>query len=192
MKFAALILGCCLFTLGVQAQTIRKSADKEPAWKMRRFSAAYAGENLIRPGMQFSADFIPAKGRRSELLLAPVLTFFVFRPFYTSVLLGGRAMYHIHFPSGITLRAIGLSAAYKHKFLLAPVYEYKNGSVERINDFGYGNFHLLAASGLAYNFSDRGTLPLSVFSDFGVSAEPYFGVFKFHYELYVGLSYHFN
>lgn len=192
MKYAALILAFSLFSLCARAQTIRKTEADEQKWKLRRFSAAYAGENLIRPGMQFSADFIPAKGKKSELLVAPVLTFFVFRPFYTSVLLGGRAMYHIHFPSGFTLRAVGLNASYKHKFLLAPVYEVKDGAVERVTDFGYGNVHLLATSGLGYNFSDRGTLPISVFSDFGVSAEPYFGVLRFHYELYAGLSYHFN
>lgn len=173
-----------------QSETLDSLESKTNRWKVRRISAAYAGENFIRPGMQLSADFIPAWKKKHELVISPTLTFFMFRPFYTSLMLGGRATYHIHFPSGFTIRPLGLGLNYKHKFLSAPVYEVNDGNVEKIRNDSYGNIHALATTGLAYNFSDRTSLPLSLFADFGFSAEPYFEVYKFHYELFVGVSYH--
>jgi len=159
------------------SQTISKS------WKLQRIWVGYAGENIIRPGMQFSADFIPVLNNKNELLISPTAAFFVFRPFYTSVMIGARATYHIHFPSGITLCLIGLGFSYKHTFLLAPAYEEKSGSVEEINDLGYGNIHALATTGFAYNFSDRTSVPFSVFTDFGFSAEPLLSMSKRHIHL---------
>lgn len=185
-----LILWLNLHQVIAQSETLDSLEINKNRWKVRRISAAYAGENLIRPGMQLSVDFIPAWKKKHELVLSPTLTFFVFRPFYTSLMLGGRSTYHIRFPSGFTIRTIGLGLNYKYKFLLAPVYEVNNGNVEKTKNDGYGNVHALATTGLAYNFSDRTSLPLSLFADFGFSAEPYFGVYKFHYELFVGISYH--
>jgi hypothetical protein len=192
IRFVLLFFILCLNLHQVIAQSekLDSSASNTNRWKVKRISAAYAGENFIRPGMRLSADFIPIWNKKHELVLSPTLTFFVFRPFYTSVMLGGRATYHIHFPSGFTIRPLGLGLNYKYKFLLAPVYEVNHGNVEKNRNDGYGNIHALATTGLAYNFSDRTSLPLSLFADFGFSAEPYFGVYKFHYELFVGISYH--
>ncbi len=193
MKRFLLLLYCfwgTLYELRAQDKSEKeKSADKR---KIESLSIAYASENFIRPGMQLAANFFPVQGKRSELMVSSVATIFVFRPFYTSLLLGGRALYQIHFTSGITLRPIGITPSYKYKFLSAPVYEVRNGNVVKDNSQGYGNFHLLATTGLAYNFSDKKGLPCSVFTDFGVSAEPYFGVYKFHYEIFIGVSYHLN
>lgn len=193
IRFLLLFLAILCFILDqvlAQNEKLDSLESDTSRWKVKRISAAYAGENLIRPGMQLSADFIPIWKKKHELVLSPTLTFFVFRPFYTSVMLGGRATYHIHFPSGLTIRPLGLGLNYKHKFLLAPVYVVNNGNVEKTRNDSYGNIHALATTGLAYNFSDRTSLPLSLFADFGFSAEPYFGVFKFHYEIFIGVSYH--
>jgi hypothetical protein len=193
IRFLLLFLAILCFNLDqvlAQNEKLDSLESDTSRWKVKRISAAYAGENLIRPGMQLSADFIPIWKKKHELVLSPTLTFFVFRPFYTSVMIGGRATYHIHFPSGLTIRPLGLGLNYKHKFLLAPVYEVNNGNVEKTRNDSYGNIHALATTGLAYNFSDRTSLPLSLFADFGFSAEPYFGVFKFHYEIFIGVSYH--
>jgi len=190
--FSLYFFACWYVQLTAQNVNPNSTNADRKRWRLQSISAAYAGENLIRPGIQFSVDFIPVKKRKSELVVSPVATFFVFRPFYTAVLLGGRAMYHIHFPSGITLRPVGINTSYKHKFLMASVYEADRGSVDKLNDIGYGNFHLLVTTGIAYNFSDRSTIPLTIFTDFGVSVEPYFGIYKFHYELYIGISYHLN
>jgi hypothetical protein len=193
MKYAFLlcVIGCLSMRL-VNAQSTSSDSVKESLsnWQMQSVSIGYAGENLIRPGMQFSADFIPWRKKNSELVLSTTAVFFVFRPFYTCLMTGGRARYQLHYPSGLTLRPIGIGINYKHKFLLAPVYEVNNGNVEKTTSTGYGNIHALMTSGLAYNFSDRSSIPLSLFADFGFSAEPYFGVYKFHYELFVGVSYH--
>lgn len=172
--------------------TLESPEGKQKKWESKSISLAYAGENFIRPGMQFSVDFIPLKRRKHEFMFSPVATFFVFRPFYTSALFGARAMYQWHSSSGFTLRPLGISTSYKHKFLNAPVYSVNNGTVERIKDLGYGNVHALATTGLAYNFSDKIGWPLSIYTDVGISAEPYFGVFRFHYEFYLGFSYHLS
>jgi len=130
-KSLACLLPLLLFSQILLAQPISAdtSANDKGRWQLQSLSIAYAGENLIRPGLQFSAEFIPFKKKVHELKLAPVATFFVFRPFYTSLLLGGRAMYQVHFRNGLTLRALGINASYKHKFLMADVYEVQDGQV---------------------------------------------------------------
>ena len=74
--------------------------------------------------------------------------------------------------------------------MLAEVYTVEDGEVKLIRDPGYANLNVLVATGVEYDFSDVTRLPIATFADFGISAEPYFGVLKFHLELYIGITYH--
>ncbi len=153
-------------------------------------SLAYAGENVIHSGALFSLNAVPARRGPHELVVSGTTGFFVFRPFYVSLLLGARAQYAVNFPFGLALRVASVGVSYKHKVMLAEVYEVRDSEVQAIRDPGYGNVHMLLATGLEYDFGTVTNLPIATFADFGISAEPYFGVFRFHLELYVGLTYH--
>lgn len=164
--------------------------DTPPSSLPLSLSLAYAGENLIHSGAFVSLNAIPTKRGTHELLISGTTGFFVFRPFCVSLLYGARAQYKINLPFGLALRVASFGVSYKHKVMLAEVYEVTGGEVRAIRDPGYGNVHMLVTTGLEYDFADPTDLPFATFADFGISAEPYFGVFRFHLELYVGLTYH--
>jgi hypothetical protein len=180
------VLFVCTASVGLFAQAGDTREEQLPI----SLSLAYAGENIIHAGALVSLNVTPVKHGIQELVLSANTAFFVFRPFYTSLLLGARAQYKLHFPSGLGLRLAGLTASYKHTFMLAEVYAVEDGEVKLIRDPGYGNLNVLVATGVEYDFSDVARLPFSAFADFGISAEPYFGVLKFHLELSIGMTYH--
>jgi len=175
----------CTGSVGLSAQADDTCEEQLPV----SLSLAYAGENIIHAGALASLNVTPVKQGIQELVLSANTGFFVFRPFYTSLLLGARAQYKLHFPFGLGLRIAGLTALYKHTFMLPEVYTVEDGEVKLIRDPGYGNLNVLIATGVEYDFSDVTNLPFAVFADFGISAEPYFGVLKFHLELYIGMTY---
>ncbi len=193
---AAMLL-VCAGTVGVYAGTTETSshadlADQDvPEEQLPvSLSVAYAGENVIHPGALLSLNGTPVKQGIHEMVLSASTVFFVFPPYYASLLVGARAQYKLDFPFGLGLRVAALSASYKHKVMRADVYTVENGDATSITDLGYGNLHVLATTGVEYDFADISDLPFAVFTDLGISAEPYFGVFKFHLELYVGMTYH--
>jgi len=197
MKFAinTAFLIIIFSTANMYAETHRTTNETEIAIAQKKriplsLSLAYAGENIIHPGALFSVDIVPLQKDVHEFVVSPNAGFFVFRPFYVSLLTGVRAQYNVHLPFGLAFRFASVSVSYKHKFLTADTYTVIDGKVEEVFEPGYGNIHLLATTGLEYNFSDKANLPFSTFFDFGISAEPYFGVFRFHIELYAGITYH--
>jgi len=178
-----------LISIGNSAAIAQSDTIAQGKLRIKGVSLAYAGENIVRPGFFMSADMPLMQKRKGEIWLSPNITFFSFQPFYTAWLGGVRATYKYKLGESFALRPITLGLHYKHKFLSADVYEVISGSVQKIKDNGYGNLHVLATSGLEYSFTKEYKLPLSVFTDFGISAEPYFGVFRFHWEFYFGVRY---
>jgi hypothetical protein len=171
------------------------SASTQPAESSEKtaptYTLAYTGENLIHPGALLGVDFVPAQKGVHQLVLSPQIGVSVFSPFTTSLSLRGRAMYRIAFDFGLRLRAFALSAYYNHNFLMADVYTVEDGEVVRANDWGYGRVRLLATSGFGFDFSAHTDVPLSIFVDVGMSAEPFFGVFRFHLEHAIGVGWRF-
>lgn len=159
---------------------------------LKGISLAFASENLVRPGFMVAADMSLLQKRNHEIFVTPNITFFSFQPFYTAWLAGTRFTYQYNIGKTFSMRPITLGIHYKHKCMSADVYEVNNGVVEKISDSGYGNVHALVTTGLAYNLPLKEQLPLTVFSDFGISAEPYFGVYRFHWEFYLGIRYNFR
>ena len=190
MKHRVLGLVAVLFVCTASVGLFAQAGDTREEQLPISLSLAYAGENIIHAGALVSLNVTPVKHGIQELVLSANTAFFVFRPFYTSLLLGARAQYKLHFPSGLGLRIAGLTASYKHTFMLAEVYTVEDGEVKLIRDPGYANLNVLVATGVEYDFSDVTRLPIATFADFGISAEPYFGVLKFHLELYIGITYH--
>ncbi|MFP4090622.1 MAG: hypothetical protein ACLFUB_17955 [Cyclobacteriaceae bacterium] len=188
MRFFSLFI-LFLISIGNSFAIAQNDTTSQSGFRVAGISVAYAGENIIRPGFFMAADMPLMQNRRGEIWLSPGITFFSFQPFYSAWLGGVRATYKYKLGESFSFRPITLAVHYKHKFLSAQVYEEINDSVQKIKDNGYGNLHVLAASGLEYSFSKEGILPLSVFTDFGISAEPYFSVFRFHWELYFGVRY---
>lgn len=186
---ASLILLLCVFYTNAWDQ---KDTLSTKFLSLDGVSFAFASENLVRPGFMVAVDMSLLQKRKSEIILSPNITFFSFQPFYTAWLGGTRFTYKYNISKTFSLRPITLGLHYKHKFMSADVYEVNNGIVEKISDSGYGNIHALATTGIEYYLPFKEQLPLTIYSDFGISAEPYFGVYRFHWEFYFGLRYNFR
>lgn len=151
-------------------------------------SAAYASENLVRPGMLVGVDATVLRRGPHEGIVSAQFGVQRFAPFTTSVRPGIRAMYRASLPNRIGFRVLGITAQYNHTFMTQPVYEVRNGVVQQARDRGYGNARVIATTGVDVDMSGLVGTPLQLFFDGGMSAEPYFGVARFHLELFAGIS----
>ncbi len=151
-------------------------------------SVALAGENLVRPGLLLGLDIVAARRGVHELVVSPQAGFTVFAPFNTSLTARARALYRVAAGRSVGIRVLGITAYYDHRVPLAPVYRIDEGTVERARDAGYGRPRLFGTTGLQLDLSEGTSLPLTVYVDVGMSAEPYFGVARFHLEHALGVA----
>lgn len=155
-------------------------------------SLAYATENIVRPGFVIGVDLVVAELRAHRFVVSPQLGFSRFAPFSVSLRPGVQAMYRLKTPWAFGFRPIAITAQYNHTFLTRPVYEVRADRVQRARDMGYGRVRVIGTTGMDVDLSSLTSQPVTVFVDGGVSAEPYFGVARFHLEVFGGLTWWFR
>jgi hypothetical protein len=153
-------------------------------------TAAWLGENVVRPGVLVGVDGVVLDGVH-QVVLSGQLGLTRFAPFSVTQNARGRVLYRIALPEGFRVRALGVTVGLYHTLPTAPVYEPGPDGAVRAGDAGWVRPRLTGTTGVGYDLEPLTDLPLTVFLDAGMSLEPYHGVLRFHLEHALGVGWTF-
>jgi hypothetical protein len=151
-------------------------------------TAGYLGEMLSHPGFQAGAELSILQSGWNELSASGRFMFFTIPYYSTDLILDVGILYRCNFPFGLCL-SIEAGTGYLHYFLGAKRYDYIDGAVIEIPDYGTPMWVFDGWLGLGWNFMLNENQPAGIYLKVGYLGEypNNFGVLS-HLVTEVGLS----